>query len=116
MRDTLAFTRAGALADMVQQVTFPDLSRGSSAADLQELCRKFSGSGYHPCGTAKMGPSEDPMAVVDAMGRCHGVEQLVVADASIMPSVPRANTNLTCFMIGEQIGEWVRTRPTAYGL
>jgi len=116
IRDTLAFTQIGALADMIQQVTFPDLSRGSSMEDLQQLCRKFSGSGYHPCGTAKMGPSEDPMAVVDAMGRCHGVEQLVVADASIMPSVPRANTNLTCFMIGEQIGEWVRTRPTAYGL
>lgn len=116
MRDTLAFTQAGALADMIQQVTFPDLSRGSSLEDLQRLCRKFSGSGYHPCGTAKMGPSEDPMAVVDAMGRCYGVDQLVVADASIMPSVPRANTNLTCFMIGEQIGEWVRTRPTAYGL
>ena len=52
-----------------------------------------------------MGPEEDEMAVVDAKGRCHGLEQLVVADASIMPSVPRANTNLTCFMIGERIGE-----------
>ena len=56
------------------------------------------------------------MAVVDAMGRCHGLEQLVVADASIMPTVPRANTNLTCFMIGERIGEWVRTQPSEYGL
>ena len=116
MRDTLAFTQAGSLADMIEAVTFPDPARGTSLDDLAQLCRKFSGSGYHPCGTAKMGPIDDPLAVVDAMGRCHELEQLVVADASIMPSVPRANTNLTCFMIGERIGEWIRTQPTAYGL
>ena len=84
--------------------------------DIKALCRKFSGSGYHPCGTAKMGPMEDPMAVVDSLGRCHTVPQLVVADASIMPSVPRANTNLSCLMIGEKIGEWIRTQPADYGL
>ena len=116
MRDTLAFTKTGALADMIEGVTFPDPARGSTLQDLERLCRKFSASGYHPCGTAKMGPAEDPTAVVDAMGRCYQVDQLVVADASIMPSVPRANTNLTCFMIGEQIGEWIRTRPASYGL
>ena len=116
MRDTLVFTQTGSLAQMIQGVTFPDASRGVAQEDLERLCRSFSGSGYHPCGTAKMGPQEDPMAVVDAMGRCHGLEQLVVADASIMPTVPRANTNLTCFMIGERIGEWVRTQPSEYGL
>ena len=116
MRDTLAFTRAGALAEMIESVNFPDTGRGTDLTDLEQLCRKFSGSGYHPCGTVKMGPEEDAMAVVDAKGRCHGLEQLVVADASIMPSVPRANTNLTCFMIGERIGEWVRTEPASYGL
>jgi choline dehydrogenase len=63
-----------------------------------------------------MGPALDPNAVVDARGRCHGVEGLVVADASIMPGVPRANTNLTAIMIGEQIGEWLRTDVSAYGL
>ena len=63
-----------------------------------------------------MGPQEDEIAVVDARGRCHGVEQLVIADASIMPSVPRANTNLTCLMIGEKIGEWLRTEPQNFGL
>jgi choline dehydrogenase len=39
-----------------------------------------------------------------------------VADASIMPCVPRANTNLSCIMIGERIGEWLRTHPARYGL
>ena len=76
MRDTLAFTRTGALAEMIQGVTFPDASRGVAQEDLERLCRAFSGSGYHHCGTAKLGPSEVPLAVVDAKGRCHGVEQL----------------------------------------
>jgi choline dehydrogenase len=63
-----------------------------------------------------MGPASDPMAVVDEHGCCHSVDQLVVADASVMPFVPRANTNLTCIMIGEMVGEWLRTAAARYGL
>jgi choline dehydrogenase len=44
------------------------------------------------------------------------VDGLVVADASIMPTVPRANTNPTSIMIGDRIGEWLRTGPSRYGL
>jgi len=113
--DTLRFTQQGPLAEMVAAVRFPDPAKGHSLPDIENLCRKFAGSGYHPCGTAKMGPLEEG-SVVDARGRVHQLEQLVVADASIMPSVPRANTNLTCFMIGEKIGEWIRTEPSEYGI
>jgi choline dehydrogenase len=116
MRDTLDFVRTKPLADMIDAVIFPDLRRIDGDADLAALCRRFSGSGYHPCGTARMGPAGDPGAVVDQYGCCHGVDGLVVADASIMPAVPRANTNLTCIMIGEMVGEWLRTHPTRYGL
>jgi choline dehydrogenase len=56
------------------------------------------------------------MAVVSQYGCCHSVDQLVIADASIMPAVPRANTNLTSIMIGEKIGEWLRCQPALYGL
>ncbi len=115
-KDALAFTRAGPLADMIESVSFPDPARPLDDASIAALCRKFSGSGFHPCGTAKMGPASDPMAVVDEYGCCHSVEQLVVADASIMPFVPRANTNLTCIMIGEMVGEWLRVASTRYGL
>ena len=114
--DTLQFTKAGPLAEMIAAVKFPDPSRGQTRADIEALCQKFAGSGYHPCGTAKMGHGKDPLAVVDARCRVHGIEQLVVADASIMPAVPRANTNLTCFMIGEKVGEWIRTGKSEYGL
>ena len=58
----------------------------------------------------------DPGAIVDQFGRCHSIDNLVVADASIMPFVPRANTNLTCIMIGEKIGEWLRISPARYGI
>jgi choline dehydrogenase len=59
----------------------------------------------HPVGTCKMGPASDSMAVVDAEGRVHGLEGLRVVDASIMPNIPRANTNLTAIMIGEKVAE-----------
>lgn len=114
-RDALALTEQPALADLIDEVVFPDPAR-SSVDDLTALAARASGSGYHPCGTARMGPADDPDAVVDQYGRCHGVDALVVADASIMPTVPRANTNLTSIMIGEHIGEWIRTEPARYGL
>jgi choline dehydrogenase len=63
---------------------------------------------FHPCGTARMGPANDPMAVVDQHGRLRGIENLYVADASIMPTIPRANINLTCIMIGERVADWIR--------
>jgi choline dehydrogenase len=116
LRDTLAFTESGPLADMIEAITFPDPARGLDDDTLTALCRRFSGSGYHPSGTVKMGPATDPLAVVSQHGCCHAVDQLVVADAAIMPSVPRANTNLTSIMIGEKVGEWLRRQPALYGL
>jgi choline dehydrogenase len=115
-RDTLAFPTKSHLKEMCEEIQFPNLGRGDSDEDLAKLCRKFSGSGYHPSGTVKMGEENDTMAVVDQYGRAHKVDNLVVADAAIMPFVPRANTNLTAIMIGEKIGEWIRTRSAIYGL
>ena len=114
MEETLRFVQTKPLADLISAVSFPRLPIDRST--LRDLVRKHCGSGYHPCGTVRMGPEDDPMAVVDQYGRCRSVDGLVVADASIMPTVPRANTNLTCIMIGEMVGEWVRTSPARYGL
>lgn len=58
---------------------------------------------YHPACTCRMGPASDPDAVVDASGRVHGMEGLLVADASIMPHVTLANTNLPTFVGAEKI-------------
>ena len=113
--EALRLAEAAPLAGLADGIVFPDPAR-SSPDELTALARRASGSGYHPCGTARMGPPDDPGAVVDQYGRCHTVGGLVVADASIMPTVPRANTNLTSIMIGERIGEWIRTEPARYGL
>jgi choline dehydrogenase len=116
LRDALAFTKAKPLSDMIVEQVFPDPRRAMTDDSLTELSKRLAASGYHPCATAPMGPASDPMAVVDQFGRCHAVEGLVIADASIMPTVTRANTNLTSIMIGEMVGEWIRTRPNEYGL
>lgn len=115
-RDALRFVTAGPLAALVDRVIFPDPARELSDEAIGALLLKLAASGYHPCATAPMGPPSDPYAVVDQYGRAYGVEGLAVADASIMPTVPRANTNLTSIMIGEMVGEWLRTRPELYGL
>ena len=75
---------------------------------LASFVRRATGSGYHPCGTVPMGTDSDPSAAVDARGRMRGVDGLIVADASIMPTVPSSNTNLSTLMIGERFGEWLR--------
>jgi choline dehydrogenase-like flavoprotein len=54
---------------------------------------------FHPIGTCAIG------AVVDGDGRVHGCEGLSVADASIMPSIPRANTNLSTIAVAERLAE-----------
>jgi 5-(hydroxymethyl)furfural/furfural oxidase len=58
---------------------------------------------FHVSGTCRMGRAEDRGAVVDSAGRVRGVAGLRVADASIMPTVPRGNTNIPAIMIGEKI-------------
>jgi choline dehydrogenase len=55
-----------------------------------------------------MGPAEDSLAVVDQRLKVHGMENLWVADASIMPTFPHANTNLAAIMIGEVVADVIR--------
>lgn len=73
--------------------------------DLREYVRGHVGTYHHQAGTCRMGA--DPLAVVDARLRVHGVEGLRVADASIMPRVPSGNTHAPCAMVGERASELV---------
>jgi choline dehydrogenase len=63
---------------------------------------------FHPCGTARMGPADDPLAVIDQHCRLRAIQNLRVVDASVMPTIPRANINLTCIMIAEHASDWMR--------
>ena len=67
---------------------------------------------YHPVGTARMSDTE-PEAVVDSQLRVHGVQALRVVDASIMPLIPRGNTNAPTMMIAERAADLIRERAPA---
>ena len=62
----------------------------------------------HPVGTCAMGQANDPMSVVDETFQVHGTENLFVADASVMPLIPSANTNLPTIMVAELAAERIR--------
>jgi 5-(hydroxymethyl)furfural/furfural oxidase len=67
-----------------------------------------TGAMFHPASTCRIGAADDPDAVVDPQCRVYGVEGLRVADASVMPCVVSANTNLPVIMIAERVAEFMR--------
>ena len=70
--------------------------------------RQTVGTARHVSGTCKMGPDSDPMAVVDQYCRVKGVEELFIADASVIPRIPRSGgIHPTVIMIGERVVEWI---------
>ena len=79
--------------------------------ELMDYARQFGSTAYHLIGTARMGPATDPTAVVNDELRVHGMQGLRVADASIMPSMPSANTYATTMMIAEKASDMIRGRP-----
>jgi choline dehydrogenase len=85
-----------------------DLFSPSPAEDWATFARATYTSYFHGAGTCKMGPASDFMAVVDQHLRVRGLENLWVADASIMPTVAHANTNFTCMMIGERAADFIK--------
>ena len=74
---------------------------------LDAWIRRSVATSHHVSGTCKMGPVSDPMAVVDQFGNVRGLENLKVADASIMPDCIRANTNVTSMVIGERVASFL---------
>lgn len=81
-------------------------------------CVLAVGDTGHICGTCRMGAPDDPRSVVDPRGRVLGVEGLWVADASVFPEVPRANTNLPTIAAAERLSDLIRDaagRPARVG-
>ena len=72
-----------------------------------------TGASFHPSSTCAIGAADNPMAVVDPQCRVYGVEGLRVADASIMPAIVSANTNMPTMMIGERAAEFIRASRSA---
>jgi len=81
-----------------------------SDAELDGFIREHAESAYHPCGTARMGRANDPMAVVDPQCRVIGVEGLRLADSSVFPQITNGNLNGPSILVGEKAADHILGR------
>jgi len=108
LRLAVRLLQSDAYKDVAEYRIHPadDILANDDALDL--WIRQTIGTARHVSGTCKMGPDADPMAVVDQYCRVKGVRGLWVADASVMPRIPRSGgAHATVIMIGERVVDWV---------
>jgi choline dehydrogenase/5-(hydroxymethyl)furfural/furfural oxidase len=89
----------------IDDVGTPLSALGDSADEIAAWLTSRTGDYVHAAGTCAMGESANEKAVVDMVGRVHGVKNLRVCDASIFPMLPRANTHLPVMMAAELIAD-----------
>lgn len=110
LRLSRAIYRQSPLAELIARENLPGADVRTDA-ELAAHIRRTATHRAHPAGTCRMGTGED--AVVDAELRVHGIDRLRVADASVMPALPRGNPNLACMMIGEKAADLIGGRTMA---
>ena len=116
MRDgvkrSLELLRSGAFDAAFERIAIDMTGRGleelSDDRAIDAWLLETIGDTGHVCGTCRMGAPDDPRSVVDLEGRVLGVDGLWVADASVFPSVPRANTNLPTIEVAERLSDLIR--------
>jgi 5-(hydroxymethyl)furfural/furfural oxidase len=121
MRDgvkrSLELLRSGAFDAAFERIAIDMTGRGldelSDDRAIDAWLMETIGDTGHVCGTCRMGAPDDPRSVVDPEGRVLGVDGLWVADASVFPSVPRANTNLPTIEVAERLSDLIRSHPPA---
>jgi len=89
----------------IAEELLPGASIASEEA-LVEYCGRTVKTNYHPSGSARMGPDDDPMAVLDHRMRVRGIANLRVIDCSAIPFIPSANTNAAALMLGHRAAEF----------
>jgi 5-(hydroxymethyl)furfural/furfural oxidase len=110
---TLLDGPAGLRKWMIRRVGEDPADAVRAAGGLEACARRLTGSMFHPVGTCRIGAAADRAAVVDPACRVHGIENLRVIDGSVMPTIPRANTNLPITMIAERAADLILNRRTA---
>lgn len=104
LEEGIALARELAAAEPLRSLIGPEVVPGADA-DLGTAIRRIHGHYFHPVGTCAMGAASEPLSVCDGRGRVHGLDRIVVADCSLMPVVPRANTNVPAVVVGERIAD-----------
>ena len=99
---------SAALAQRTESIFMWTAAMINNDSFLKSAIRRFVGPTWHAAGTARMGSPLDPMAVVDQHCRVYRADNLRVVDASVMPDIPSAATNLTCIMLAERAAEWMK--------
>jgi choline dehydrogenase len=112
-RDGIRITREIMAQPALDPFRGRELSPGAalqSDAELDQFIREHAETAFHPSCSCKMGSAADAMAVVDGQGWVHGLENLRVIDASIMPLITTGNLNAPTIMMAEKIADQIRGR------
>ncbi|MFZ5779487.1 MAG: GMC family oxidoreductase [Pseudomonadota bacterium] len=99
---------AGSAFDPYRSEEFQPGSAVKADAEIEQWIRAKCETIYHPVGTCRMGPDNDPMAVVDNRCRVRGLQGLRVVDASVMPTLVGGNTNAPTIMIAERVAAFMK--------
>ena len=108
MRVTRRLMRQPSLQRYAPQEFSPGDTGDDSDEALLAQAARVANTIFHPVGSCRMGLASDVSAVVDARLRLHGLDGLVVADASVMPAITSGNTNAPTMMIAEKAAALLR--------
>jgi len=114
LQKTLELTSSDPFKPYIKKMLYPVNNNDRNA--LEAYIRAHADTEYHPVGTCKMGPDNDPLAVVDEELKVKGLQGLRIIDASIMPEIPAANTSAATIMIGEKGADLLRGVKHAPGI
>ena len=95
------------LSETIEEVTSPAPGQAESDQQLDQWIRATVTAWGQPSGTCRMGPENHQMAVVDARGRVHGISNLRIADASILPKFLPGRPELTAMVIADRVAGWM---------
>jgi choline dehydrogenase len=108
LRLARTISRTAPFARLVERELEP--GPGIADADLSGWAARSVLGDYHPCGTCRMGDLSDPHAVLGPDGGVIGIDGLFVVDASVFPTIPRANIHLTVLGAAERFAELLAAR------